>query len=74
MDCGDIPVTPYDNRHAIEQISRGHKELLQRTAATPLGNDTSGNLLKPLALDGKAHPRIITLGGDHTITLPLLRY
>lgn len=54
-------------------ISRGHKELLQRTAATPLGNDTSGNLLKPLALDGKSHPRIITLGGDHTITLPLLR-
>lgn len=73
VDCGDIPVTPYDNHHAIGQISRGHQELLQRNAATPLGNDTNGSPLKPLSLDGRNHPRIITLGGDHTITLPLLR-
>ncbi|KIJ36279.1 hypothetical protein M422DRAFT_179696, partial [Sphaerobolus stellatus SS14] len=26
-----------------------------------------------IAKDGKFHPRVLTLGGDHTITLPLLR-
>lgn len=26
-----------------------------------------------LAKDGKVHPRIVTLGGDHTIVLPILR-
>lgn len=74
IDCGDIPVTPYDNAFAIAQIEAGHKALLHRTPATPLGNDTfSGEPLVPLAADGKHHPRIITLGGDHTIVLPILR-
>ncbi|KAF8582007.1 Arginase/deacetylase [Ramaria rubella] len=27
----------------------------------------------PISKDGKEHPRIVTLGGDHTIVLPLLR-
>lgn len=27
----------------------------------------------PVSADGKEHPRIVTLGGDHTIVLPLLR-
>jgi agmatinase len=74
VDCGDIPVTPYDNAHAIAQIEAGHKELLHRTPTTPLGNDTlTGQPLVPISKDGKNHPRIITLGGDHTIVLPLLR-
>ncbi|KAF7356945.1 Agmatinase [Mycena venus] len=74
VDCGDIPVTPYDNKYAIEQIESGHKSLLQREAFSPLGNDSvTGEALVPLSLDGKNHPRIITLGGDHTIVLPLLR-
>ncbi|KAJ7807257.1 agmatinase [Mycena olivaceomarginata] len=74
VDCGDIPVTPYDNKYAIEQIESGHKSLLQREAFSPLGNDSvTGEALVPLSLDGKHHPRIITLGGDHTIVLPLLR-
>ncbi|KAK7031468.1 Agmatinase [Favolaschia claudopus] len=74
VDCGDIPVTPYDNKYAINQIERGHKALLQREAFSPLGNDSAtGETLVPLSLDGKNHPRIITLGGDHTIVLPLLR-
>ena len=39
-----------------------------------MANDSeTGEPLEPIALDGKSHPRIITLGGDHTITLPLLR-
>ncbi|KAF9485570.1 Arginase/deacetylase [Pholiota conissans] len=74
VDCGDIPVTPYDNKYAIQQIEDGHKALLQREAYSPLGNDSvTGEKLSPISLDGKNHPRIITLGGDHTIVLPLLR-
>jgi len=74
VDCGDIPVTPYDNQYAIKQIEYGHKTLLQRPTFSPLGNDSvTGEPLYPVALDGKNHPRIITLGGDHTIVLPILR-
>ncbi|KAF8909268.1 arginase family-domain-containing protein [Gymnopilus junonius] len=74
VDCGDIPVTPYDNKFAIQQIQDGHKALLQREAYSPLGNDSvTGESLVPISLDGKNHPRVITLGGDHTIVLPLLR-
>ncbi|KAI0079476.1 agmatinase [Panus rudis PR-1116 ss-1] len=74
VDCGDIPVTPYDNKFAIEQIEKGHKALLHRQTASALGNDSvTGKPLVPISTDGKPHPRIITLGGDHTIVLPLLR-
>ena len=74
VDCGDIPVTPYDNKFAIQQIENGHKELLHRPAFSPLGHDSlTGKPLVPISADGKHHPRIVTLGGDHTIVLPLLR-
>ena len=66
--------SPYDNKFAIQQIEDGHKALLHREAYSPLGNDSvTGEKLVPISLDGKNHPRIITLGGDHTIVLPLLR-
>jgi agmatinase len=75
VDCGDIPVTPYDNKYAIQQIEGGHKELLHRPAFSPLGNDAlTGKPLVPISIDGKHHPRVVTLGGDHTIVLPLLRF
>ncbi|KAK0512017.1 hypothetical protein JMJ35_005145 [Cladonia borealis] len=64
--CGDIPVTSYDNAYAIQQIEDGHNKLLMRQPKT--NADEIGPALK-----GKTLPRIITLGGDHTITLPLLR-
>jgi len=74
VDCGDIPVTPYDNTFAIQQIEDGHRELLHRTPHSALPNDSlTGEPLVPIAQDGKHHPRVITLGGDHTIVLPLLR-
>ncbi|KAG6876358.1 hypothetical protein C0992_013236 [Termitomyces sp. T32_za158] len=74
VDCGDIPVVSYDNKHAIRQIEEGHKDLLQREAYLSLAHDhLTGRRLVPFSLDGKTHPRIITLGGDHTIVLPLLR-
>ncbi|KAI9832277.1 MAG: hypothetical protein M1819_004455 [Sarea resinae] len=66
LDCGDIPVTSYDNAWALHQIEEGHNSILSRKPATDANK-------KGLAKGGKTLPRVITLGGDHTITLPLLR-
>ncbi|KAK3073108.1 hypothetical protein LTR53_005589 [Teratosphaeriaceae sp. CCFEE 6253] len=66
IDCGDIPVTSYDNAYAIYQIEEGHNSILMREPAT------NASVPGP-SLKGKTFPRVITLGGDHTITLPLLR-
>jgi agmatinase len=30
LDCGDIPITPFDNALALEQMSQAYKELLSR--------------------------------------------
>lgn len=83
IDCGDIPVTSYvltvalisaalmrlfryDNAYAIYQIEEGHHSILSRAPKT--------DATKPgISKKGKTLPRVITLGGDHTITLPLLR-
>jgi agmatinase len=56
----------YDNTYALKQIEEGHYNLLSRSPKTDAH-------VKGPALKGKTLPRIITLGGDHTITLPLLR-
>lgn len=45
--------------------------LLARQVATPWAEQNGG--MRRLSLDGKEHPRIVTLGGDHTILLPILR-
>lgn len=108
VDCGDIPVTPYDNTLAIQQIQDAHQDLLHRPPATSLKDQYAAlrdverlEMLRlrrksqpdfefseeenaeyvaaneqswaPVSKDGKEHPRIVTLGGDHTIVLPLLR-
>ncbi|KAM7190060.1 agmatinase 1 [Naviculisporaceae sp. PSN 640] len=70
LDCGDIPVTSYDNSFALRQIEEGHFRILSRAPATDA--DEPGPAVKG-PLKGKTLPRVITLGGDHTITLPLLR-
>ena len=56
----------YDNAYAIQQIEEGHNLILSREPATDAKK-------KGPSLKGKTLPRVITLGGDHTITLPLLR-
>ncbi|UPL01285.1 hypothetical protein LCI18_012219 [Fusarium solani-melongenae] len=66
LDCGDIPVTSYDNTFALQQIEEGHYSILSRPPV--IDADKSGP-----AKRGRTLPRVITLGGDHTITLPLLR-
>ena len=60
LDCGDIPVTPMDNALALRQMSTAYEELGARPPATLPG-------------EGGLPPRIITLGGDHSLSLPALR-
>jgi agmatinase len=57
-------------------MQEAYADLLSRD--TPRGPDSvadslPSNGLKALARDGKSHPRIATLGGDHSIVLPILR-
>ncbi|KAM0719595.1 hypothetical protein Q7P37_003725 [Cladosporium fusiforme] len=66
IDCGDVPVTSYDPEWAIQQIEEGHNSILMRDPQT--NAEASG-----LSKHGKTLPRVITMGGDHSITLPLLR-
>ncbi len=56
----------YDNTYALHQIEEGHYSILSRAPST------DAKKVGP-AKEGKTLPRVITLGGDHTITLPLLR-
>lgn len=57
VDCGDAPLTFLDNTAALKQLDKSHKVVSSRKAKTA----------------GVETPRIITLGGDHTTTLPALR-
>ncbi|QSS51849.1 agmatine ureohydrolase [Histoplasma capsulatum var. duboisii H88] len=61
LDCGDIPIMPFDNGVAERQMYEAFLELGTREA--------------PNAIPGISHgkPKIVTLGGDHSITLPALR-
>ncbi|KID84363.1 agmatinase [Metarhizium guizhouense ARSEF 977] len=58
IDCGDIPVTPFDNAIAAEQMTQAFRRLGRARPASALGG-------------GK--PKLVTLGGDHSIALPALR-
>lgn len=58
VDCGDAPLTFLDNTVALKQLDLAHKVISSRPANT--------SSVSPV-------PRIITLGGDHTTTLPALR-
>lgn len=57
LDCGDIPVTAFDNVLALRQMTEAY---------TQLGSYAT-------ARAGTTRPRLITLGGDHSIALPALR-
>ncbi|KAI1760535.1 arginase [Hypoxylon sp. FL1150] len=58
VDCGDVPLTWLDNNVALAQLDKAH---------------TVASGRKPSNESYSAHPRIITLGGDHTTTLSALR-
>lgn len=64
IDCGDIPVTPFDNKLALRQMTEGVEELLTHPSTGP--NPTGGPGINTV-------PKLMALGGDHSIALPELR-
>ena len=74
-------MSPFDNALAVDQMEVAYASLLARPILPPSRDrdsqphpDVDAFSLSPsLALDNQLHPRIITLGGDHTIVLPILR-
>ena len=58
IDCGDVPITPFDAAHAFKQMEQGYRQILY--------HDTS-------EANSWTRPRIVSLGGDHSIVLPILR-
>ncbi|KIM47554.1 hypothetical protein M413DRAFT_15739 [Hebeloma cylindrosporum] len=70
IDCGDVPISPFDNALAVDQMEVAYSTLLARKVARGDGVHPMTSLI---AKDGQEHPRIVSLGGDHTIVLPILR-
>ncbi|KAK8166673.1 arginase family-domain-containing protein [Phyllosticta citrichinensis] len=64
LDCGDIPVTPFDNALALRQMSEAFTML--GTYSSVAGGATSSHLYRQKS-------KLVTLGGDHSIALPALR-
>jgi agmatinase len=64
IDCGDIPVTPFDNALALRQMDEAFLELGERPPTAK--STSSGSTFR-------SKPRLLTLGGDHSIALPALR-
>ncbi|KAF1840881.1 Arginase/deacetylase [Cucurbitaria berberidis CBS 394.84] len=64
VDCGDIPITPFDNALALRQMSEAFLELGKRKPT----EKSAGSGVQYLKM-----PKLITLGGDHSIALPTLR-
>jgi agmatinase len=60
LDCGDIPISPMDNELALRQMTEAFAELGGRKTAV------KGDV-------GFPRPKIVTLGGDHSIALAALR-
>ncbi|CAI8507741.1 unnamed protein product [Pichia kudriavzevii] len=60
LDCGDMPITPMDNAIALKQMTFGFEELILKRENVDKFN-------------GHKTPKLIALGGDHSITLPHLR-
>ncbi|RLV95938.1 hypothetical protein JA1_000651 [Spathaspora sp. JA1] len=54
VDCGDVAMTPFDNRIALNQLYRGLRAIHKHNTK-------------------REYPKIITMGGDHTITLMALK-
>ncbi|KAF9441908.1 Arginase/deacetylase [Macrolepiota fuliginosa MF-IS2] len=74
LDCGDVPVSIFDPAKALDQMETAYTTMLQRPVRNGTGtNPDYDDRTKTVARDGRAHPRVVTLGGDHTIVLPILR-
>jgi agmatinase len=62
VDCGDIPITPFDAAHAFKQMEQAYRQILFHNTSS-----------SPNSTPRWTHPRILSLGGDHSIVLPILR-
>lgn len=58
VDCGDIPNSVFDKYEAVQELASGLYSMASR---------------KPKTEDRDEHVRLITLGGDHTISKCPLR-
>ena len=59
LDCGDVPVSPFDNALALSQMTSAFLELGSRKPA--------------LTHPAFPKPKLLTLGGDHSLALAALR-
>ncbi|RDW74687.1 agmatinase [Aspergillus mulundensis] len=66
-DCGDIPITPFDNGLAERQMYEAFLELGTRSPVTPASSEFGSKGISA----GKS--KLVTLGGDHSVALPALR-
>ncbi|EMD00708.1 hypothetical protein BAUCODRAFT_29066 [Baudoinia panamericana UAMH 10762] len=64
IDCGDIPVTPFDNELALRQMSE---------AFTNLAHSVPPKQSVDSSIAYRRRPKLLTFGGDHSIALPTLR-
>lgn len=64
IDCGDIPITPFDNSLALRQMTEAFTNLAHSQAPEKNAKSSIGYRKKP---------KLVTLGGDHSIALPTLR-
>lgn len=64
IDCGDIPITPMDNALALRQMTEAFTNLAHSTAP----KENAGS-----SISYRNRPKLLTLGGDHSIALPTLR-
>ena len=64
IDCGDVPISPFDPSIAIPQVAAAYASLLSRKVPNATAFESLGFAE---GLDGRLHPRVISLGGDHTI-------
>ena len=69
IDCGDVPVTPFDAQAAFGMMEQGYRQVLYHQTSKTFGKSASA----PDSTRGWQHPRILSLGGDHAIVLPILR-
>ncbi|MCJ1300576.1 hypothetical protein MMC08_003373 [Hypocenomyce scalaris] len=64
LDCGDIPITPFSNALALQQMTSAFLELGSRPPSSSSSSSSRGRTRKP---------KLLTLGGDHSIALAALR-
>ena len=67
IDCDDIPVTPFDNGLAERQMYEAFLELGSRPVPE---SSRSASHVQGVSAD---KPKLVTLGGDHSVALPALR-